>query len=279
MPDQAFDHIAGQYDATFTESRIGHLQREQVYSCLSQILAKNQIHEVLEINCGTGTDALWLASQGCRVLATDISGAMLGACQKKVKEKGFTELVGCQQLAIEQLDQLPNDAAYDLIFSNFGGLNCVSPGQLGEIARQMHRLLRPGGRLVAVVMGRKCWWEQFYFFIKGNWKVARRRRRKEAVPARLSAEVSVDTWYYTPAELLHYLQAHFNERQAQPIGFFVPPSYLESLFADRAKHLARLARWDSHLPAGRWWGNRADHFLIELVRSNDPDRDEPTAHL
>ena len=36
-------------------------------------------HRVLELNCGTGEDAVFLARRGVRVLATDLSGAMVEA--------------------------------------------------------------------------------------------------------------------------------------------------------------------------------------------------------
>ena len=48
-------------------------------------------------------------------------------------------------------------AAFDAAFSNFGPLNCVE--DLPAVARQLHEVLRPGGVLVASVIGRVCPWE------------------------------------------------------------------------------------------------------------------------
>jgi cyclopropane fatty-acyl-phospholipid synthase-like methyltransferase len=41
---------------------------------------------VLEIGCGTGTNAIWMAQQGCRVVATDISPTAIAAAKGKAKE-------------------------------------------------------------------------------------------------------------------------------------------------------------------------------------------------
>jgi hypothetical protein len=54
------------------------------------------------------------------------------------------------------------------------------------------------------------------------------------------------------------------------VGFAVPPSYLEPLFATRPRALALLVGIDrlvARLPAVAAW---ADHFLIDCERCTDP---------
>lgn len=41
---------------------------------------------VLEIGCGTGTNAIWMAEQGCKVVATDISATAIEIARGKAKE-------------------------------------------------------------------------------------------------------------------------------------------------------------------------------------------------
>ena len=72
-----FDSSATTYDSDFTFSEIGKLQRNRVHVFLAKnILNQNKL-SVLEINCGTGEDALWLAERGCDVIATDASSKMI----------------------------------------------------------------------------------------------------------------------------------------------------------------------------------------------------------
>ena len=84
---ESFDIAATTYDNTFTYSKIGKLQRNLVYEHLSKILPIDHNLDILEINCGTGHDAIWLANQGHRVLATDISSEMISIARSKQLNK------------------------------------------------------------------------------------------------------------------------------------------------------------------------------------------------
>lgn len=56
---------------------------EQYFSSLKKLPAT-----VLEIGCGTGTNAIWMAQKGCRVIATDLSPAAIDAANDKQKSSG-----------------------------------------------------------------------------------------------------------------------------------------------------------------------------------------------
>ena len=97
----AFDDLAASYDDTFTESVIGRLLRAAVWRRLdAQFRAGDR---VLELNCGTGADAIHLAHTGVRVLATDVSEAMLDVTRRKVAQAGMAELVQVAKLDIAEL--------------------------------------------------------------------------------------------------------------------------------------------------------------------------------
>src|SRR3954447_11979042 len=67
-PSSVFDAVADSYDAQFTHTTIGALMREVVWRRLGARFAAGS--RVLEMNCGTGEDALWMARRGVNVLAT-----------------------------------------------------------------------------------------------------------------------------------------------------------------------------------------------------------------
>ena len=79
---------------------------------------------ILELNCGTGADAVHLGRRGVRVLATDLSGEMVAITRRKVAAANLGDIIEVQQLAIEHLDTL-DLPLMDGVLSNFGGLNCV----------------------------------------------------------------------------------------------------------------------------------------------------------
>ncbi|WP_052597340.1 bifunctional 2-polyprenyl-6-hydroxyphenol methylase/3-demethylubiquinol 3-O-methyltransferase UbiG [Aureispira sp. CCB-QB1] len=260
--EQPFNSIAKVYDREFTHTQIGVLQRKRVYNYLQRYVSTYSNCSVLELNCGTGEDAIWLAKQGCSVLATDISERMVAVTKEKVLENKLETNITCQRLGIQDLEQLNSNDKYDLIFSDFGGLNCVSPKELKKISIVLQRLLKPNGRFIGVVMSRFCWWETLYFTFKGQFKKAWRRKAKEAIAAPLTLATTVDTWYYSPKEFGHLLQMEFHCQQAYPIGFMLPPSYLDNWFKNKPsllRGLNQLEKWTPKVCA-RW----SDHYMIVL---------------
>ncbi len=79
-----FDATASlQYDKEFTYTSIGKFQRNNVHSYLREILPENNPINILELNCGTGEDALFFLKNGHKVLATDLSEEMLHITKNK----------------------------------------------------------------------------------------------------------------------------------------------------------------------------------------------------
>src|ERR1700722_18276217 len=121
--EYAFDALAEGYDGHFTRTRIGTAMRAAVWArCAARFRPGFRI---LEMNCGTGEDARWLANQGMQVLATDISPRMIEVSRRKLATLPENQAVQFQPLAWEQLGNLDADP-FDGMLSNFGGLNCVA---------------------------------------------------------------------------------------------------------------------------------------------------------
>ena len=257
---EVFSDIAEEYDIQFTDTSIGKEQRYRVWHYLNKSV--NAKPGVLELNCGTGTDAIWMAEKGWNVLATDGSKGMIRVAEKKIRNAGLDSPVQTEVLSFDQLKHLPDDS-FDLIFSNFGGLNCIPPDELKMLWRVLEQKLRPGGQIIAVIMGKFCWWETLYFLAKLNVKQAKRRWSKQPVMATLSADSQVKTWYYHPAKL------HFPESwkyltiSTYPIGFWIPPSYLGSFFSKFPRILQLLIFLENHVTFF-FFSKAADHFLIRI---------------
>src|SRR5437660_1341180 len=124
-----FDVVADRYDDSFTSSKIGQVQRASVWSEVGKVFRPG--HRVLEIGCGTGIDACFLAGRGVRVLACDSSSQMIAVATRKIQHAGHQKLVRPLVLRAEDLGTLPSDELFDGAFSNFGALNCVE--DLGQL--------------------------------------------------------------------------------------------------------------------------------------------------
>ena len=167
-------------------------------------------------------------------------------------------------LAAQEIDQLLSEDPFDLIFSNFGGLNCLSPKELQELTTTMKRLLTKNGRLVLVLMSRFCWWETLYFTAKLNWQKAWRRRSKLPIEAPLAEGITAKTWYYGPKTLSKVLTSEFKPKLQRPIGFFLPPSYIDPAFERIPKALDALWYLEKKISKSDWSAAMADHFLMEF---------------
>ena len=258
-----FDTIAETYDARFTRSRIGSAQRELVWSYLRTILPDHSRMNILELACGTGEDALWFARRGHRVTATDASQGMLDVAAKKLAAEEFRPAVELRRLPAEDILPARTGAPYDLVFSNFGGLNCLSPSSLTRLAPDLRSLLKPGGRLVVVVMPRCCAWETLYFLLKGDPSSAFRRSSSGGMTAHLG-DGEVTTWYHSPGSLAALLGSAFRLTVRRPVGFFIPPSYLEPFIATKPRLLRALASMDRAVSGWPFLASASDHALLDL---------------
>src|ERR1700734_2654874 len=77
----AFSKQAGGFDEYDAGNTIIHYKRNRVREHVLRYLPSTG--SILELNAGTGTDAVWFAERGYRVHATDIAEGM----QEKLREK------------------------------------------------------------------------------------------------------------------------------------------------------------------------------------------------
>jgi ubiquinone/menaquinone biosynthesis C-methylase UbiE len=262
---EAFNKAATDYDVSFTNTAVGTMQRNRVWKYLENLL-KNRKAEVLEINCGTGEDALWLAKRCYSVTATDVAGSMITVAETKRIIAGINN-VNFKTLDFFQLNKNLSPQQYDFIFSDFGGLNCVNEPELVHLSKDFAKLLYPGGKLVMVVMGKYCLWETLYFLFKFKIGKALRRWDNKGVHTKIEEE-EFETWFYSVRALKKIFNPHFKLLEARPIAFAVPPSYLQNYFDKKPKWLQRLNRWDNLLTRFMLLSNFSDHLVLTFELKN-----------
>lgn len=278
MTVHAFDPVAATYDAAFTHHPLGRWLRAAVHRHLFAAFRPGD--RVLELGCGTGEDAVALARHGVSVHATDASLAMLAVARGKSLRCGLNGQVQFARLDLAALPAEPDnefhsstketerftpEPPYDGAFSNFGALNCVRDRR--RVGRALSAWVRPGGRVVLVVMGPLCPWEWLWYGLRGRLGTALRRFRPGIV-ARLGDGAAVRVWYPSPRRLRREFAPYFRPVRTIGIGVVLPPSFARGLVDRRPRLFERLARLDAHLGAvfpGTWLN---DHYLLVLERTS-----------
>ncbi len=264
QPVAAFDAAAASYDDTFSFSQTGMLQRKRVHYFLQKHIAALGGKNILELNCGTGEDAIWMAEHGCTVTAADLSANMIAVLEKKSAQQPPLSIKALQCGFDEVAEKLAGNR-YDFVLSNFGGLNCISGEALKTLSTQLHGITNAGATIALVIMPKKCWWEKFYFMLKGSKKTGRRRRQVSPLDVNVNGNSQL-VWYYNPVEIEKAFSAAFTKLYTRPVGLFLPPSYMEGYFSRKKGMLKILYGLEKLFGGFSFLSAYADHFLIVLKR-------------
>lgn len=252
----AFDRIALDYDEIFTDSLIGRAQRNAVWEVLIKNFRKND--NVLELNCGTGEDALFLADKGISVFACDASRQMIERAGQRLRNVMPRAAAVFCELPTERIGELHPDPRFDGAFSNFSGLNCVA--DLDALASTLARLVKPGGRLVFCFSTRFCLIEILYFLARGQWLKAVRRCNGSTRVTIGDAQFSV--FYPTIRRIRRTFAPDFRLYAFKGIGVTIPPSYLEGWARRHPGLFGVLCRLEGSLAALPLLRATGDHVLL-----------------
>lgn len=263
-----FDDAASTYDQEFTHSNIGMALRDRVWKYLDKALDNSSPLKILELNCGTGEDAIRFAKKGHKVFATDLSSEMAKLTSEKVQKLGLQKMVDVFTFDARAIDQYDFPADFDLVFSNFGGLNCLNSVDLEKLSADLCQLLKPNGRFIAVVMPKFCMWESFYFLTKFDFKKMFRRNTEISLQVKVGDNF-VETWYYSPTQFNRLFQIYFKKLTVKPIGIAIPPSYMEASIGTKVYFMNPLIQLENFMGEIASLSSVSDHFLIDMIKRKE----------
>ncbi|MBU1197741.1 class I SAM-dependent methyltransferase [Candidatus Micrarchaeota archaeon] len=134
---KAFDHIADEWNQ----------YRNRPIGALNVFLPKWKGNEVvLDAGCGNGRNLIPIIKKCRRAYGVDSSRNMLAHAKNNLKKAGVRAI-----LKHADIRKLPFvDERFDVIFC-MAVLHHMPPKQMRKALKEMHRVLRPGGRLYASV--------------------------------------------------------------------------------------------------------------------------------
>ena len=234
------------------------------------VVILSQANTLLELTCGTGEDALWLAQQGCTITATDGSPDMIALTQSKAQQAGLSHQITTYPLSLQSLASSSlkpggsiSNLQYDGLYTNFGGLNTINNWQ--TLAESIAQLVRPGGTVVLVPMGPVCLWEMAWYLLHGNPKLAMRRFNQPATAVIGPSHIPI--WYPSARRLRRDFSPWFKHVHTESLGLWLPPSYLGHFVEKRPSLFHRLNQLEKN--STRFTGGWGDHYILVLKRHYD----------
>ncbi len=255
-----FDLAAGEYDKEFENHPATRRIRRIVWGLYNEYFKSGD--SLLELNCGTGTDALELASNGIRVLATDSSPEMISEVRKKLHGTALHSLVEPMVLPFTRLNQI-RERSFDGAFSNFGGLNCTN--RLPQIASDLGLLVKPGRHVIITMMPKFSLWETLAFTMRGQFRKALRRKQPDGVLADMYGE-KVWLRYYDPPDVVKAFAPMFVPVAIKGLNVFSPPPTSRTAYKVLWKFNRVLERLEDVIPANSRLHAIGDHYVIVLQR-------------
>jgi len=128
---------------------------------------------VLDVGCGTGENALYLAERGIQVVGVDAAPVAIERAEAKARDRGIgVEFLVWDALRLAELGRT-FDTAIDV-----GLFHSFQDEERPVYAKNLHAVLEPGGRYVML-----CWSE------RNEWGYGPRRVTKEEI-----RETFADAW-------------------------------------------------------------------------------------
>jgi len=130
-----------------------YAERDRVWSGrvnvrLAEVAAALPPGHALDLGCGEGGDAMWLAERGWSVVAVDISDTALQRATADARARGLGDRIDFQQ---HDLSGSFPDGSYDLVSASF--LHSMVDLDRPKILRRAADAVRPGGRMMIVDHG------------------------------------------------------------------------------------------------------------------------------
>lgn len=179
MPDLEETDPAGFWDRVFTQ--IGPIEDPRPNVRLAEAVVDQPPGEALELGCGGGGDALWLAGQGWRVTSADISQVAITRLGSLAAKAGLADRL---KAVHQDLSQAVPEGSYDLVSACYFHTPYVM--DRSKVLRTAASRLRSGGLLLIVDHGSVPPW---------SWN--QDRSHPIRTPQDVAADLALDPYSWT----------------------------------------------------------------------------------
>lgn len=143
----------GFWDGVYADRPAGTDRRPRPNVRLTETVTGLPPGDVLDLGCGEGGDALWLADEGWHVTAVDVSGVAVQRLTDLARSRGLADRITARRHDLRE--SFPT-GAYDLVCAHY--LHTPLDLDRADVLRVAAHALRRGGRMLVVDHGSAAPW-------------------------------------------------------------------------------------------------------------------------
>jgi len=262
-----YDRTAASYDQVEGANSISERVRRVSLATAQTLFVKGE--RVLELGCGTGRDAVALARDGIRVVATDVSPEMISITRARMRREGVEHLVTAEVLPAARA--VLQGGPYDGVYSNGAVLN-LEP-ELREVAQGLSKTVRQGACAVFTAANRLSLFELAVYPLALRPRKAF-RKLNPTVPIPISRRgigktYVVPTQFLTPREFISLFTKSFELKSLKALQVVTPPWNFVDLAARFRSAVDTLERIEDRIGGRRLLRNLGAIYLTILRRKED----------
>ena len=243
-----FDAVAARYDELVSSDPTHTWVRAAFQSLVAETVAPGGL--LLDFGCGTGTDALWYAKRGYRVIAYDNSAMMI----EQLKAKCLTQ--------IESEEIVPYHADYEefleqelrpcpvAIVSNFAALSAIS--DLPRLFAAWAGRVAPSGHVIVSMLNPFFWRNM----LRRSWLKDCIRSMGTGMIVR-TCEDRPDIYGYLPSSVAAAASSHFVKMGEAGVGALTSGSKTHQAWSAPKTAAGRLER--------RFWKTRTVRTFGQFI--------------
>ncbi|HEV2139055.1 MAG TPA: methyltransferase domain-containing protein [Nitrososphaerales archaeon] len=259
----AFDSASEEYDVTIGRNFINTLIRQRSLEVLYRLLRKDDV--VLEIGAGTGAEAVQVARRVARVVATDISPAMVELLRRKAAARrlsGKMDALRVPAADIAEVRGMLPGGQVRVAYSFNGALNCEP--RLVRFATELGSMVVPGGYFVCSIRNTLCLAEIITYAASMRYSGMVKRKAQPMMVSVGGADIP--STYYSVGAFLDIFRRDFEVERIIGLPTLLPPAYLNDYYV-RARRPLRVLEGADRVLGGAFPFNRlGDQSLFVLRR-------------
>jgi ubiquinone/menaquinone biosynthesis C-methylase UbiE len=248
----AFDSASEEYDYTIGRNYINSWIRKRSINELTRIVNSSDV--LLEMGCGTGSEAIQISKWVKRIVATDISEKMLDLLERKVKAKRLDRRIlpaKARASEISKVKELLPDERVRVAYSFNGALNCEP--NIHQVPAELSKVIQEDGYFLCSIRNTLCLPEALYHSLALQLdKMATRKEQPTMVSV---GGMDIPSYYYSPSRFAEIFRPRFRVRKMIGLPAFLPPAYLNDYYLRTGKARRALEKLEfvlgDHFPFNR----------------------------